>query len=542
MFSLFPQLILFSWVIFNVGGISIEDARRKFGQNPCIKGYIITKEKNSNIFTNDNSGTNQVYHSLVDVISDKEAKSVLSKLHELADFNNLEYKYTLTKEEGLPHDKTFTVTLTLGEEKYEGVGKSLKDAQRHAASKALQNTILQQPKSEKETDPLTPTVLLNNVGTKLGIAINYEFVPLIPDSSVKENLKSKKSYSQLLNDSINDQAHVKQPEIDETKGPFNVKVTVGNDEYYGSGYSKQEAKHKAATNALIGLKNSIHQTPCFLDSTSAACKNFKESQKHPVSQVHEAAQIRNMDVSFEVTEETGKSHQKEFTIQCTLGKFLTLGNGKSKREAKKDAAEKMLANLPHLPEISLEKEFNSLNKKGKKKKKRKNKIGRTTEETSLFGDIINTIFGEEALMPDENEIKSEPNNNQQRHTGKDTHSSSKSNQKSNNGNEQSLKTAQSHLLELSNKKKFEINFYDLGEKDGSSFSLLSLEINPTHLCLGEGINSKSSREMASKFGLRLLYKLGFVEDFKVLPYLEEEGECPFESTSVVVDVDSVKSK
>lgn len=69
--------------------------------------------------------------------------------------------------------------MTLGEEKYEGVGKSLKDAQRHAASKALQNTILQQPKSEKETDPLTPTVLLNNVGTKLGIAINYEFIPLV---------------------------------------------------------------------------------------------------------------------------------------------------------------------------------------------------------------------------------------------------------------------------------------------------------------------------------------------------------------------------
>lgn len=69
----------------------------------------------------------------------------------------------------------------------------------------------------------------------------------------------------MLNDSINDQAHVKQPEIDDTKGPFNVKVTVGNDEYYGSGYSKQEAKHKAATNALIGLKNSINQTPCFLD-------------------------------------------------------------------------------------------------------------------------------------------------------------------------------------------------------------------------------------------------------------------------------------
>lgn len=108
-----------------------------------------------------------------------------------------------------------------------------------------------------------------------------------------------------------------------------------------------------------------------------------------------------MDVSFEVTEETGKSHQKEFTIQCTLGKFVTLGNGKSKREAKKDAAEKMLANLPHFPEISLEKEFNSLNKKDKKKKKRKNKIGRTAEETSLFGDIINTIFGEGALMHDE---------------------------------------------------------------------------------------------------------------------------------------------
>lgn len=92
--------------------------KEKYVRWILFPGYIITKEKNSNIFTNgkytqqtiflnvliciiflDNSGTNQVYHSLVDVISDKEAKSVLSKLHELADFNNLEYKYTLTKEE-----------------------------------------------------------------------------------------------------------------------------------------------------------------------------------------------------------------------------------------------------------------------------------------------------------------------------------------------------------------------------------------------------------------------------------------------------------
>jgi len=82
-------------------------------------------------------------------------------VNEIAKFNKLAPKYTLTGEEGPPHHKTFTVTLELGPgEKYEGSGTSIKKvnhlfcsknnlfkAQHSAAKKAIENCqTLERPK------------------------------------------------------------------------------------------------------------------------------------------------------------------------------------------------------------------------------------------------------------------------------------------------------------------------------------------------------------------------------------------------------------
>lgn len=63
--------------------------------------------------------------------------------------------------------------------------------------------------------------------------------------------KSKKSYLERLNDSLhsNRSIHVKK-DLPNTKGPFSIKLQVGENVFYGSAHSIQAAKHEAASNAI----------------------------------------------------------------------------------------------------------------------------------------------------------------------------------------------------------------------------------------------------------------------------------------------------
>lgn len=76
--------------------------------------------------------------------------------------------------QGLPHKKFFEVTLHLGDEKYVGQGSSLKEAKQLASSQAVTNTQFEKPaEKEKNTQNITPTVILNNIAFKLGIKVRY---------------------------------------------------------------------------------------------------------------------------------------------------------------------------------------------------------------------------------------------------------------------------------------------------------------------------------------------------------------------------------
>lgn len=84
-------------------------------------------------------------------------------------------------QKGPSHEKIFTVVLIIGEERYTGQGNSLKKAKQQAAAVLFENTnyVIPVPvsdKSENIDDSLTPTVLLNNVCTELGIKVEYSVV------------------------------------------------------------------------------------------------------------------------------------------------------------------------------------------------------------------------------------------------------------------------------------------------------------------------------------------------------------------------------
>ncbi|XP_054749976.2 double-stranded RNA-binding protein Staufen homolog 2-like [Lytechinus pictus] len=137
----------------------------------------------------DNAAQGPVQNEANNMANTKE-KTSMCLLNELARYNKLQPKYELIKEKGPPHEKIFSVCLTLGTQKYESSGKSIKKAQHGAAAIALEKCGLphpvprDQPKKFKHrpmntnTDAMTPTVKLNSLAMKTGKQVHY--VPLNP--------------------------------------------------------------------------------------------------------------------------------------------------------------------------------------------------------------------------------------------------------------------------------------------------------------------------------------------------------------------------
>ena len=138
-------------------------------------------------------------------------------MNEIAKFNKLAPKYTLTGEEGPPHHKTFTVTLELGPgEKYEGSGTSIKKVnyflflrkkqpflgsalgckESNRKLPDVRKTEVQAQATETDklryclrkaqvlnllcSDALTPTVKLNGLAMKRGEMVHYKMVDRKP--------------------------------------------------------------------------------------------------------------------------------------------------------------------------------------------------------------------------------------------------------------------------------------------------------------------------------------------------------------------------
>ncbi|XP_071507205.1 double-stranded RNA-binding protein Staufen homolog 2-like [Diadema antillarum] len=123
-------------------------------------------------------------------MANTKEKTPMCLLNELARFNKLQPKYELTNERGPPHEKIFTVCLTLGTQTYEASGPSIKKAQHAAAAQALEKCGLPHPiprnnppkfkrrNMSPNADAMTPTVKLNSLAMKTGKHVHY--IPLNP--------------------------------------------------------------------------------------------------------------------------------------------------------------------------------------------------------------------------------------------------------------------------------------------------------------------------------------------------------------------------
>lgn len=196
----------------------------------------------------------------------------------------------------------------------------------------------------------------------------------------------KKSYLQKLNETLhlNNSIHVRKEGGDIT-GPFTIKVDVSGNSFFGKALTIQNAKHEAAQNALKSLKENQDTFQCLNEADN--CRSNKQNIKSPVSQVYEAAQLRNLNVEFQLVDEVGPSHKKIFTTKCVVGDFEATGEGKSKKESKRLAAANILPSILQMPEVN---EKKVAAQQGKSLKKKKNKVIKTTFDKidRLFDNVV----------------------------------------------------------------------------------------------------------------------------------------------------------
>uniref|UniRef100_A0A8C0SZK6 Double-stranded RNA-binding protein Staufen homolog 2 n=1 Tax=Canis lupus familiaris TaxID=9615 RepID=A0A8C0SZK6_CANLF len=241
--------------------------------------------------------------------------------------------------------KMFSVQLSLGEQTWESEGSSIKKAQQAVANKALTESTLPKPvqkppKSNVNNNPgsITPTVELNGLAMKRGEPAIYRPLDPKPFPNYRANYNFRGMYNQRY--------HCPMPKI------FYVQLTVGNNEFFGEGKTRQAARHNAAMKALQALQNEpIPEKSPQNGESGKEMDDDKDANKSEISLVFEIALKRNMPVSFEVIKESGPPHMKSFVTRVSVGEFSAEGEGNSKKLSKKRAATTVLQELKKLPPL-----------------------------------------------------------------------------------------------------------------------------------------------------------------------------------------------
>uniref|UniRef100_A0A8D0GNR2 Protein activator of interferon induced protein kinase EIF2AK2 n=1 Tax=Sphenodon punctatus TaxID=8508 RepID=A0A8D0GNR2_SPHPU len=157
----------------------------------------------------------------------------------------------------------------------------------------------------------TPIQLLYEYGTKINITPVYEFEKA--------------------------EGEVHQP-------TFTFKVTVGEITGSGEGPSKKIAKHRAAEAALNILKGNSGICLPVPDHIISNSPKQPQNQSNPIGTLQEMAVQKGWRFpEYSLAHELGPPHKREFTMTCRVGTFVETGSGTSKKSAKRNAAEKLLA-------------------------------------------------------------------------------------------------------------------------------------------------------------------------------------------------------
>nr|XP_059867641.1 interferon-inducible double-stranded RNA-dependent protein kinase activator A-like [Delphinus delphis] len=130
---------------------------------------------------------------------------------------------------------------------------------------------------------------------------------------------------------------------------FTFRVTVGDITCTGEGTSKKLAKHRASEAAINILKASASIFFAVPDPLMPDPSKQPKNQLNPIGSLQELAIHHGWRLpEYTLSQEGGPAPKREYTTICRLESFMETGKGASKKQAKRNAAEKFLAKFSNI--------------------------------------------------------------------------------------------------------------------------------------------------------------------------------------------------
>ncbi|XP_022189835.2 RISC-loading complex subunit tarbp2 isoform X1 [Nilaparvata lugens] len=277
---------------------------------------------------------------------------------------------------------------------------------------------------------------------------------------------------------------------------FRYRVSVAPDVVaQGTGRSKKEAKHtaaKAVLDSLIAGGGGGGGGAVVVEEeerVQVSHNSSFEQQKmmgNPIGLLQELCMSRRWPPpSYETEHEEGLPHERQFTICCLVYKYKEIGTGKSKKLAKRQAANKMWVKLKDMPiennQYSFEDDEEMIQRISNKFTDLKDtKISTLNTQTSLkvsqFHKNLKSAFGVKLNELQSAVLKFQAFNYVQ------------------------------FLQEIASEQQFEVTYVDIEEKSitGKCQCLVQLSTLPVAVCHGQGATSKEAQTQAALNALEYL--------------------------------------
>ncbi|XP_024944257.1 RISC-loading complex subunit tarbp2 isoform X2 [Cephus cinctus] len=314
---------------------------------------------------------------------------------------------------------------------------------------------------------------------------------------------------------------------------FRYRVTVTDVVAMGTGRSKKEAKHaaaKAVLDKLIGVNTETADAP--LPNSIPDSQNLQELQGgygedkvigNPIGSLQEMCMTRHWPPPKYTTEgEAGLPHERQFTIVCSILKYRQVGQGKSKKLAKRQAAQKMWQALRDTPGIDDEEVSSTFFPSTRKDVFLRTLPGIGSSKITTYmsfkgpGDarskIIQRNANVSACYADLKDSKISTLTTPHSHKVSQFHK----NLKSSTGvklcqlqntclNDGDVNLVQ-FLQEIASEQQFEVTYVDIEEKSisGKCQCLVQLSTLPVAVCYGCGLTSKDAQASAAQNALEYL--------------------------------------
>lgn len=265
---------------------------------------------------------------------------------------------------------------------------------------------------------------------------------------------------------------------------FSFQVILGELTSTGSGSSKRQAKHAAARAMLDKLDGRVPAQDGQQPLPAVADTNGSQAPGNTVGALQEQCVKHGFPMpTYSVSVVGGQPHQRNFAITCAVGKMTENGTGGSKKDAKREAAQKMIDKLK------------SLGPKGHEQ------VGGpelSAEDEKLFTEMSN--------------IKMDPLSTENREKAGNFFKNLQ------NANGKSLAKLhvtsltsrgldyQRYLDEISKEQKFDLTYVELDDKteEGDHQCILQISTMPIAVCYGFGKDYTKAKTDASRVALNYL--------------------------------------